>query len=161
MGSMLLMMGSMLHMMGSMLLMIRSILLMMGSMLLMIGSILLMMGSMLLMMGPMLLMMGSMLLMIGSMLLMMGSMLLTSCVPNVFSVIRVTRSLVLCVCFVDRCLSFCPFSFWSLCCLFFFDIQILISLLVSSNASSCQCLLIGHFRLPIRISHAFISQVIL
>ena len=25
--------------------------------------------------------------------------------------VRVTRSLVLCVCFVDRCLSFCPFSF--------------------------------------------------
>ena len=29
----------------------------------------------------------------------------------VFSGIRVTRSLVLCVCFVDRCLSFCNFSF--------------------------------------------------
>jgi hypothetical protein len=29
----------------------------------------------------------------------------------VFSEVRVTRSLVLCVCFVDRCLSFCPFSF--------------------------------------------------
>jgi hypothetical protein len=29
----------------------------------------------------------------------------------VFSGIRVTRSLVLCVCFVDRCLSFCTFSF--------------------------------------------------
>ena len=29
----------------------------------------------------------------------------------VFSGLRVTRSLVLCVCFVDRCLSFCPFSF--------------------------------------------------
>ena len=29
----------------------------------------------------------------------------------VFSGVRVTRSLVLCVCFVDRCLSFCPFSF--------------------------------------------------
>ena len=29
----------------------------------------------------------------------------------VFSGARVTRSLVLCVCFVDRCLSFCPFSF--------------------------------------------------
>jgi hypothetical protein len=29
----------------------------------------------------------------------------------VFSGIRITRSLVLCVCFVDRCLSFCPFSF--------------------------------------------------
>ena len=31
--------------------------------------------------------------------------------PSVFSGIRVTRSLVLCVCFVDRCLSFCTFSF--------------------------------------------------
>ena len=29
----------------------------------------------------------------------------------VLSGIRVTRSLVLCVCFVDRCLSFCTFSF--------------------------------------------------
>ena len=29
----------------------------------------------------------------------------------VFNGIRVTRSLVLCVCFVDRCLSFCTFSF--------------------------------------------------
>jgi hypothetical protein len=31
--------------------------------------------------------------------------------PLVFSGVRVTRSLVLCVCFVDRCLSFCTFSF--------------------------------------------------
>jgi hypothetical protein len=31
--------------------------------------------------------------------------------PPVFSVVRVTRSLVLCVCFADRCLSFCTFSF--------------------------------------------------
>ena len=29
----------------------------------------------------------------------------------VFSGVRITRSLVLYVCFVDRCLSFCPFSF--------------------------------------------------
>jgi hypothetical protein len=29
----------------------------------------------------------------------------------IFSDVGVTRSLVLCVCFVDRCLSFCPFSF--------------------------------------------------
>jgi hypothetical protein len=29
----------------------------------------------------------------------------------VFSRVRVTRSIVLCVCFVDRCLSFCTFSF--------------------------------------------------
>ena len=31
--------------------------------------------------------------------------------PPVFSGVRVTRSLVLCVCFLDRCLSFCIFSF--------------------------------------------------
>ena len=31
--------------------------------------------------------------------------------PLVFSEVRVTRTLVLCVCFVDRCLSFCTFSF--------------------------------------------------
>jgi hypothetical protein len=31
--------------------------------------------------------------------------------PPVFSGVHVTRSLVLCVCFVDHCLSFCPFSF--------------------------------------------------
>jgi hypothetical protein len=31
--------------------------------------------------------------------------------PLVFSGVRVTRSLVLYVCFVDRCLSFCIFSF--------------------------------------------------
>jgi hypothetical protein len=31
--------------------------------------------------------------------------------PPIFSGIRVTRSLVLCVCFADRCLSFCAFSF--------------------------------------------------
>jgi hypothetical protein len=31
--------------------------------------------------------------------------------PSVFSGVRVTRSLVLCECFIDRCLSFCTFSF--------------------------------------------------
>ena len=51
---------------------------------------------------------------------------------HIFSGIRVTRSLVLCVCFVDRCLSF--FS-RPLCCLFF-DLRILIIIpLVSSNSS--------------------------
>ena len=55
--------------------------------------------------------------------------------PPVFSWIRVTRSLVLCVCFVDRCLPFCTFFLWPLCCLFFFDIRILITPLVSSNSS--------------------------
>ena len=33
------------------------------------------------------------------------------CFSTVFSGVRVSRSLVYCVCFVDRCLSFCPFSF--------------------------------------------------
>jgi hypothetical protein len=32
-------------------------------------------------------------------------------ITPVLSGVRVTQSLVLCVCFVDRCLSFCPFSF--------------------------------------------------
>ena len=45
-----------------------------------------------------------------------------------FNWVRVTRSLVLYVCFLDRCLSFCTFFFWPLCCLFFFD-------MVSSNSS--------------------------
>ena len=52
--------------------------------------------------------------------------------PPVFSGVRVTWSLVLCVCFVDRYLSF---FFRPLCCLFFFDLQILITPLVSSNSS--------------------------
>ena len=46
-----------------------------------------------------------------------------------FTGVRVTLSLVLYVCFVDRCLSFCTLSFWSLFCLFF-DIQILITPLI-------------------------------
>ena len=31
--------------------------------------------------------------------------------PPLFSGVRITRSFVLCVCFLDRCLSFCTFSF--------------------------------------------------
>ena len=55
--------------------------------------------------------------------------------PPVFSGVRVTRSLVLYVCFVDRCLSFCTFFFWPWCCLFF-DVRFLIAPLISSNSSS-------------------------
>ena len=44
--------------------------------------------------------------------------------PPVFSGVRVTRSLVVCVYFVDHCLSF---FFWPFCCLFFFDIRIRIT----------------------------------
>ena len=74
----------------------------------------------------------------------------------VFSGIRDTQSLVLFVWFVDRCFSFCPFSFghcvvcssvfWPLCCLFF-DIRILITPLVSSN-SSWYSLFFWHFDIP-------------
>ena len=53
--------------------------------------------------------------------------------PPDSSGVNVTRCLVLYVCFVDRCLYF---FFWALCCLFFFDIRILITPLVSSNSSS-------------------------
>ena len=49
----------------------------------------------------------------------------------IFSGFCVTRSLVLFGCFADRCLSF----FWTLCCLFFFHLRILITPVVSSNSS--------------------------
>ena len=56
--------------------------------------------------------------------------------PPVFSGVRVTRSLVLCVCFVCRSLFVLLYFFiWPLCCLFFFDIRILITPLISSNSS--------------------------
>jgi hypothetical protein len=59
--------------------------------------------------------------------------------PPVFSGVRVTRSLVLYVCFVDHCLSF---FFWLLCCLPFFDLRILITPLVFSNSSFDYILLV-------------------
>jgi len=52
--------------------------------------------------------------------------------PPVFSGVRVTRSLVLCVCFVDR-LSYCPFSFGH--CVVCSCLRILITPSVSSNSS--------------------------
>ena len=55
--------------------------------------------------------------------------------PLVFSGVRVTRSLVLCVCFCRSLFVLLYFFFWSLCCLFFFDLRILITPLVSSNSS--------------------------
>ena len=64
-----------------------------------------------------------------------------------FSGLRVTRSLVLCVCLVDRCLSF---FFWPLCCLSFFDLRffvtpflLIISLLVFVNFQFLICPLIS------------------
>ena len=54
--------------------------------------------------------------------------------PPVFSGVRVTRSLVLCV-FCRSLFVLMYFFFWSLCCLFFLDIRILIAPLLSSNSS--------------------------
>ena len=54
---------------------------------------------------------------------------------NEFRGVRVTRSLVFCVCFVDGCLSFCNYFFWPLCGLFF-NIRILSIPLVFSNKAS-------------------------
>ena len=56
-----------------------------------------------------------------------------------FSGVRVTRSLVLYVCFICRSLFvLLYFFFWPLCYLFFFDIRILITPLVYSNSTSEQ-----------------------
>ena len=52
----------------------------------------------------------------------------------VFSGVRITRSLVLYVCFVDHCLSFCPFSFGH--CVVFLQFTDSDYPLVSSNSSS-------------------------
>jgi hypothetical protein len=51
--------------------------------------------------------------------------------PSVCSGVRVTRSLVLYVCFARSLFVLLYFFFWSLCCLFFFDIRILITPLVA------------------------------
>ena len=56
--------------------------------------------------------------------------------PPICIGVRSIRSLVLYVCFVDRCLSYCTFSFGHFVVCFFFDIRILIIPLVSSNFSS-------------------------
>ena len=60
--------------------------------------------------------------------------------PLVFSGVRVTRSLVLCVCFVDCCLSFCPFSFGHcVVCPFSIYGDLIISLVSSNSFYHCVC----------------------
>jgi hypothetical protein len=51
--------------------------------------------------------------------------------PPVFSGVHVTRSLVLCLMFCRSLFVLLSFFFWPLCCLFFFDIRIMITSLVS------------------------------
>ena len=54
---------------------------------------------------------------------------------SVFSGVRVTRSLLLCVLFCRSLFVLLSFFFWPWCCLSFFDLRILITHLVSSNSS--------------------------
>ena len=51
-----------------------------------------------------------------------------------FRGVRVTRSLVLCAMFGRLLFVLLYFFFWPLCCLFFFDIRILVASCVSSNS---------------------------
>ena len=118
--------------------------------------------------------------------------------PPAFSRVRVTRSLVLYVCLVDRCLCFCSFSFghsvvcssliygiwlplwyllanllsvlrwftesdylfgilWPFCCLFFFDLRLLITTLVSfGHCVVCSSLTYG-FWLPLWYLQTFLA----
>ena len=55
-----------------------------------------------------------------------------------FSVGSCYLILILCVCFVYRCLSFCPFFIWPLYFLSFFDLRILITHLISLSSCSVQ-----------------------
>jgi hypothetical protein len=82
-------------------------------------------------------------------------------------------------CFVDCCLCLCPFFFWPLCCLFFFDLRIPITLCLRIAVSSayrvvffalfvfvlctqcCQFLWIVHSWLLLRFSLTFICFVCL
>ena len=56
--------------------------------------------------------------------------------PQVFSGFRVTESLVLCEMFCRSLLVFLSVFFCPLCCLSFFDLQIQITPLISSDSSS-------------------------
>ena len=55
--------------------------------------------------------------------------------PPVFSGVRVARSLVFCVMFCRLLFVILSFFIWPLCCLFFFDLRILITPLASWNFS--------------------------
>jgi hypothetical protein len=55
--------------------------------------------------------------------------------PSCFSGVRVTRSLVSCVVLYRSLFVLFSFFFWSLCCMLFFHLWILITSLVSSNSS--------------------------
>ena len=91
--------------------------------------------------------------------------------PPVFSGVRVTRSLVLYVCFVDRCLSFCPFSFGHCVVCSSSIYGFWLPLLVSSNSSylfnmvehyflNCCCLLILVYdsTLPLNLARLDLSM---
>ena len=55
--------------------------------------------------------------------------------PSVFSGVRVTRSLVLCIVFCKSLFVLFSSFFWPLCFQSFFNLQLLITILISSNFS--------------------------
>ena len=65
------------------------------------------------------------------------------------------------MCFVDRCLSFLSFFFWPLCCLFFFDIRILIAPLVSFGHCVVYSSSIYGFWLPLWYLLAIVLSILL
>ena len=83
---------------------------------------------------------------------------------------HLTRSLVLCVCFVDRCVFFCTFSFGHCVICSFFDVRILITPLVSSNSSQWiwqhgtnnlkTCNLTQYFRIKWKTANAIPSKLL-
>ncbi len=60
---------------------------------------------------------------------------------------RVTRSLVLYVMLCKSLIVLLSFFFWPLCCLFFFDIRILITTLVSLNSSYIYIHILSYYKL--------------
>ena len=64
-----------------------------------------------------------------------GTIRVHMCSPPVFSGLCVTRSLVLCVCFIERCLSFCTFYFGHCGVCSSSIYEFLLPLLVSSSSS--------------------------
>ena len=81
--------------------------------------------------------------------------------PPVFSGVHVTRSLVLCLMFCRSLFVLLSFFFWPLCCLFFFDIRILITSLVScGHCVVCSSSIYG-FWLPLWYLVAIVLSVLL
>ena len=77
-----------------------------------------------------------------------------SCSP-VFSGVRVARSLVFNVVFVDPCLSLCPFLYWPLYCLSVFELRLLDTSLAYLILFYLSQLLIFNTFLPLTVTYIY------